>query len=380
MAENGENKILIVDDIPKNIQILGNILKNKSYHISYAQSGKEALSLIDVNDFDLILLDIMMPGMDGYEVCRQLKKDEKTSDIPIIFLTAKADKESVVNGFRSGAEDYLTKPFNADELLARVDTHLALKNQKAQLRQMNKTLEDKVAERTQQLEEANSQLRSLERAKSDFLSIISHELRTPLNGIQGLIELLEDESQTNEQSEYLDYLKEASDRLVKFSEIAILVTSLKLEKYKLSYSPQRVSYLIDNILEKFRQVADEKNVSIHTSISPEDIKISLDFDLVRSSLEGLLDNALKFSPENGCVDICAYLEDQRPVLEFRDEGPGFSEEVLAKMFHYFNSNDVMNSEGLGLSVAAVKLVMDAHGGKIDIKNRNTKGAVIKLIF
>ncbi|MCF8234351.1 MAG: hybrid sensor histidine kinase/response regulator [Bacteroidales bacterium] len=380
MAENGENKILIVDDIPKNIQILGNILKNKSYHISYAQSGKEALTLIDVNDFDLILLDIMMPGMDGYEVCRYLKKDEKTRDIPIIFLTAKADKESVVNGFRSGAEDYLTKPFNADELLARVDTHLALKNQKAQLRQMNKTLEDKVAERTQQLEEANSQLRSLERAKSDFLSIISHELRTPLNGIQGLIELLGDESQTSEQSEYLDYLKEASDRLVKFSEIAILVTSLKLEKYKLSYSPQRVAYLIDNILEKFRHVADEKNVSIHTSIRPEDIKISLDFDLVRSSLEGLLDNALKFSPENGRVDICAYLEGQRPVLEFRDEGPGFSEEVLSKMFHYFNSNDVMNSEGLGLSVAAVKLVMDAHGGKIDIKNRNKKGAVIKLIF
>lgn len=380
MIEIGENKILIVDDIPKNIQILGNILKNKSYHISYAQSGREALALIDVNDFDLILLDIMMPGMDGYEVCKNLKSREKTKDIPIIFLTAKADKESVVNGFRSGAEDYLTKPFNAEELLARVDTHLALKNQKKQLRQMNKTLEDKVTERTHQLEEANKQLRSLERAKSDFLSIISHELRTPLNGIQGLIELIGDSSQTSTQSEYLDYLKEASDRLVKFSEIAIMITSLKLEKYKLNYSPQRISYLLENIIEKFRKTADDKNIRVNTVIQPEDVKISLDFDLVKSALEGLLDNALKFSPKNGRVDINAYIEKGRPVVEFRDEGPGFSEEVLGKMFHYFNSNDVMNSEGLGLSVAAVKLVMDAHGGNIEIRNRQGKGAIIKLVF
>jgi len=134
-----EYRILIVDDVPKNIQILGNILKNNNFQISYALNGKEALEMVQEQLYDLILLDIMMPLMNGFEVCERIKANKKTAGIPIIFLTAKADKESVVKGFLLGAEDYVTKPFSAEELLARVSTHLALKYQREQLETINKT-------------------------------------------------------------------------------------------------------------------------------------------------------------------------------------------------------------------------------------------------
>ena len=130
-------KILIVDDLPKNLMVLGNILLKEKFQIAYAKNGKEALAQAFETDFDLILLDIMMPEMDGFEVCSILRDDERTAKTPIIFLTAKNDTESIIKGFEVGAQDYLTKPFNTNELLARVHTHLELKkNRQKQVRNL----------------------------------------------------------------------------------------------------------------------------------------------------------------------------------------------------------------------------------------------------
>ncbi|VAW62506.1 Response regulator [hydrothermal vent metagenome] len=143
--------ILIVDDAPKNIQVLANILGDESYDISYATNGKEALGHIEENDFDMVLLDVMMPGMDGYEVCRIIKKNHLYNDIPVIFITAKTDQESLMEAFDAGAQDYITKPFNSSELMVRVETHLKLKafedsqqvvidNALAELKMLNKEI------------------------------------------------------------------------------------------------------------------------------------------------------------------------------------------------------------------------------------------------
>jgi phosphoserine phosphatase RsbU/P len=126
--------ILIVDDLPENIKVLGNSLQKEDYRISFATSGPQAVEMTLKNNIDLVLLDIMMPGMDGFEVCRQLKQEERTRNIPIIFITAKAEKQDIVHGFECGAVDYVTKPFNAAELAARVQTHLDLKRTKEILR------------------------------------------------------------------------------------------------------------------------------------------------------------------------------------------------------------------------------------------------------
>jgi len=158
-------KVLIVDDVPKNIQLAGSILQKEGYHISFANNGETALNLTKTNDFDLILLDIMMPEMDGFEVCGQLKQKPETRDIPIIFLTAKTGTESTIKGFEIGAVDYVTKPFNEKELLARVRTHLELRDAQKNLREANAT-------------------------KDKFFSIIAHDLKNPFNALLGLSKLL----------------------------------------------------------------------------------------------------------------------------------------------------------------------------------------------
>jgi len=193
--------VLIVDDLPKNIQVLGKILSDEGFRVAFSTNGQDALRLVGETGFDCILLDIMMPGMDGFEVCMELKKKAVSQDIPVIFLTAKNEQESVVKGFELGAQDYVTKPFNSAELIARVKTHIDLVEKKKELNNLNLHLEDKVRQRTSELENANRQLERLEQTKSDFLSIISHELRTPLTGITGLTGLLDQTELDDEQKE-----------------------------------------------------------------------------------------------------------------------------------------------------------------------------------
>ncbi len=148
-------RILIVDDISKNIQVVGNILKRVGYSLSFATSGAQALDMVLSEPFDLILLDIMMPEMDGYEVCARLKERPETREVPVIFLTARTALDDITRGFRAGAVDYVTKPFNSEELLARVQTHLGLKSSADAIRRKNKELSDSNAE----LENVNAQLR-----------------------------------------------------------------------------------------------------------------------------------------------------------------------------------------------------------------------------
>ena len=190
-------KILLVDDQPKNIQVAGTLLSANGYEVEAATDGFRALEWLSEESFDLVLLDVMMPGMDGFETCRRLKQLPGGEDIPVIFLTAKSDTDSLVEGFQSGGIDYLAKPFQAEELMVRVKTHLEMKQMRAKLKDVNKWLQTEVSNKTIEITEANQQLKdallkveSLDKSKDNFLKIISHEIRTPLNGIIGASFLL----------------------------------------------------------------------------------------------------------------------------------------------------------------------------------------------
>jgi len=373
-------KILIVDDIPKNIQILGNILSKENYQIAYAQSGEQALSITHHQKFDLILLDIMMPEMDGFEVCKTLKENPETSNTPVIFLTAKADMNSIVKGFAIGGQDYITKPFNASELLARTETHIQLHEQRIALAEMNEKLEEKVKERTLQLEKAYERLNQLEKAKTDFLDIISHELRTPLNGIVGLTTLLNLTELSDEQQEYIHYLEDVANRLTRFSETALLITNLRTNRSQPDFLPTQVKYIMESALRQFEENNGGKYKSVQLEMEEGDIQLAANTTLIKKSLEMLMDNACKYGGEDVDIRLSTSSDENQIVLSCADNGPGFSEDSQKRLFELFSTGDVLHQEGTGLSLAAIKLIMDYHNGNIEVNNKEEGGALVQLIF
>ncbi|NOU45696.1 MAG: response regulator [Bacteroidales bacterium] len=375
-----ESQILIVDDVPKNIQIVGNILSNEKLRIAYATNGENALKLAFANDFDLVLLDVAMPGMDGFEVCRRLRDNKKTAEIPIIFLTAKSDVDSMLTGFQAGAQDYVSKPFNAAELIARVRTHLELREKKHQLDQMNQILEEKVKARTIELEKANRQLSRLEKAKSEFLGIISHELRTPLNGIIGLTQLLALTEVNPEQKRYLEFLEQTSQRLARFSETALLITSLQADHIKVELFSASAEHLFSSVTDNLKHLILEKEIKIETELESPDIQIIADTDLINKSISILLENSINLLPKKGIIRLSVSTELQKTVIEISDNGKGFDEDVLSHLTNIDSKNATIVSEEVGLSIAAVRLIMDAHNGSLQIKNNPSGGACIRLIF
>lgn len=374
---NKTSKILIVDDVSRNIQILGNILSQKQFQIAYALNGQQALEICATQEFDLILLDIMMPGMDGYAVCKRLKEDPATIEIPIIFLTAKADMDSIIKGFEMGGQDYITKPFNASELLARVNNHLLIKRQREQLKLMNNHLEDLVTERTQELEIANRQLSILDQAKSNFLLIISHEIRTPLNGVISLTELLDKTNIDKDQREYLNYLKKVSARLVKFSETALLITSLKINKHIPEILSLSVNQLIADSIVEFRK-NNNSSLEIINNMPSENLFIKVDSDLMKTCFLNIIENSAKFAGKKPHIEISANISDDTISLKFCDNGPGFSNTAIDHLFELFSAGDILHTEGTGLGLATAKLILDAHEGSIEVKNAEPVGAEVNI--
>lgn len=373
--------ILIVDDIAKNLQVLGAVLYQENYEIAMADSGAGALETLEEITPELILLDIMMPEMDGYEVCEKIKSNPRLKDIPIIFLTAKNETENIIKGFQLGAADYVTKPFNAEELIARVRTHIDLITAKKELQEFNKELENKVQIRTQQLFEANERLLKLDDAKSYFLALIAHELNTPLNGIKGFIELLQTDLENPEHIEYCDYIIKSAERLKKFSDMSLLITSLKANKYEMNLKTQNVKHIIDESIEKFAYLVIEKNIEFFNDFPDKEIEISIDYLLFKKCVDIILNNSFRAIQINGKINIDSLIEDNELVIIFTDNGIGFPKDVLDNKFSLFISDEIMHhSDGYGLGLSTAKIIMDAHSGRIEIGNNPGAGAWVKLFF
>lgn len=373
--------VLVVDDNPQNIQIVGNILLENKLNLAFATDGKKALELSANNDFDLILLDIMMPGMDGFEVCRSLRRSQKTAETPIIFLTAKTDNESIIKGFEAGANDYVTKPFNSAELTARVKTHLELNSKRKQLDGWNKLLESKVQLRTQQLEEANKNLVRIEKSKSDFLSIISHELRNPLTELVGLNALMQMTPLNEEQMDYIRSMQHSADRLARFSEMALLITTLQAGSSQPDLFPLVVKILFNMAIHELQYSIKEKEIQITIDCKPDDILVVGDADLIRKCLVLLIGNAMNHLPGRGKVALsAAQLNEHEVCLQVSDNGNGFDASFIA-LFNEVNLNDPLPTRySWGLSLTAVKLMMEAQGGRLNIENNPNGGAKVSLVF
>jgi len=326
-----------------------------------------------------------MPEMSGFEVCDIIRKRNDYTDTPIIFLTAKTEKESVIEGFKLGAQDYITKPFDTSELLARVRTHLELRYRKKQLEEINNHLEELVKERTKELEianeklsAANEELMKLDIAKSEFLHIIAHEIRTPLNGIKGSIDIIRELNEANSLGVLFNILDESVTRLEKFSLVALKITQLQAGKYELDMQILPCDNIIKTTLDKFKQLIERKSIKVVQTID-KDCMIFGDLELLSSCFYSLIDNAIKFSPEKGNIYINIENSENHILIQIVDEGPGFSQKALDNLFKLFSPGVKHINENEGLDLALVKMIMDAHNGEIQINNYE-KGAVVSLIF
>ncbi len=330
------DKILLVDDDPLNLDIFCEILED-NYRYKTASSGEEALQLLPEFHHDLILLDIMMPGMDGYEVCRRIRLEPRFRHVKIILVSGKTSIEERLQGYAFGADDYITKPFVDDELLAKIKVFLRLKY-----------------------------VEEMEQLKSDLLTLFSHETRTPISSIVGAAELLQETLELPEESQnLLQMIVNNSERLLEFVEKAKLLVKLKSGRKPDRHLASLKEYILRN-LSKMEDRVLEKKITVVESVG-DDLLLELDWPLIDKALEYVLDNAVKYAPEATVVEISQDVDDQSCLLKISDAGGKLKETEREKIFNEFSIEDIdHHHRGQGLSLAIVQQILASHGGEIDV--------------
>lgn len=389
-------RILVVDDTPEIQELLQIHLETEGYQVLVAGNGQEALAAVAAEAPDLILLDVLMPVMDGYEVCRRLKADEETAFIPIVILTALQDLSHRLRGIELGADDFLTKPFNHLELLTRVRSLLRVKGLHDQVVATNRLLEQRVAERTAALERALADLREMERLKSEFLSNISHELRTPLTPIKGYLPgLLREElgPLTSSQRRALGHIAQSVDRLHRLIDDLLTFMQWESGEIGLALGGARVGKVVEEALARAAAGAEEKGVEVATEIGADLPQIRGDAVALARALGHLVENAVKFTPKGGHVTVTARLVQPSPLppgppaprqfveLAVRDTGIGIPPEVIPKIFERFyqaDSSSTRQHGGTGLGLAIVKRILDAHEAPIAVESLPGQGTTFSI--
>lgn len=361
--------ILIVDDIPKNLQVLSSILSNYGYQISFASNGKQALSVIKTGKPDLILLDIMMPEMDGYEVCKILKEKEDTANIPVIFLTGISEMTDIIKGLQIGAVDYVTKPFNSTELTIRVKTHLELK-----------LARDTIIEYVNELQQTQDELKQANANKDKFFSIIAHDLRGPFSGFLGLSELLTTEFDQLEKTEIVqigESLNKAAKRV--FELIENLLEWARAQMGRIEFTPVQINLqeAIDRISKIFKATANNKDISLENNVD-DDIIVFADNNMLNTILRNLTSNALKYTVRGGKITYSSNAQDDNSIeINVTDTGVGMKEEVMEKLFRIDVKHSTPGTEkeqGTGLGLLLCKEFVEKHNGKISVKSVLNQGS------
>ncbi|MEI6207908.1 MAG: response regulator [Desulfuromonadales bacterium] len=370
--------ILVVDDMPDNLALMNNLLK-ADYRVKIANTGEKALRIAESESPpDLILLDVMMPGMDGYEVCRQLLRNPGTMNIPVIFLTARSDVVDEQKGLELGAVDYITKPVSPPIVLARVKNHLALKAMADFLRDQNQYLEREVARRTregvaiQEIEIRNRQLEEASRMKSEFLATMSHEIRTPLNAIIGFSALTLKSGLPPRQQDYVSKIRTAGESLLTI--IGDILDFSKIEAGQLTI--EHIPFMLETALADARcliqQKAADKGLILRVDTSPGVAACLIgDPHRLGQIIANLLSNAVKFT-EHGAITLETTLAEQdheRIQLTFsvRDTGIGISSEQIGRLFQPFSQADGSTTRrfgGTGLGLSISKKLVELLGGEI----------------
>ncbi len=371
--------ILIVDDTPDNLHLLVGMLKERGYTIRPASDGQYALATIQAELPDLILLDIMMPGINGYEVCQQLKADEQTHDIPIIFISGLHRTVDKVKAFASGAVDYITKPFQPEEVIARVQTHLTL-------RKLQQDLQQEVARRKQseeQLRELNAQLQEANAAKDKFFSIIAHDLRGPMGTFLQLSDLMTEKREGYSKEEIINIMTTQRDSATRlFDLLENLLSWARSQQGRLEYNPQQIdlSTVAAWNVSLLAPQGEQKQITLRNLIE-EKIFVYADYHLVATVVRNLISNALKFTRAQGTIEVCATPNGRYIEIAVSDTGIGIPEEALPKLFRLdarYKQIGTANERGTGLGLLLCKEFVERHGGSIWLESEAGKGTTVRF--
>lgn len=361
--------ILVVDDVSTNIRLVTSILAEQPYELSFATSGEDALQQIQAEAFDLVLLDLMMPGLSGLEVARQLKQDARYASIPVVFITARSDEDAILEAFEAGAADYVTKPFLASELLARVQTQLNLKETRDQLQERNQELNQNV------------------QLKNQLLSIASHDLKNPLSVINGFAQLLQNRPGVQadpDAREMLKYISQAALRMNHLIEELLDTAALELGKMTLRCETISLAPIMEKLLKGFQRPLATKRQLLACQGDFE-ARLWGDAARIEQVIENLISNAIKYSPEGAQLSVDLKTTSDQLELRVHDQGPGFSAEDQQHLFGYFQRLSAQPTGGevsTGVGLALVKQIVELHGGQIVLERTSDKGStfLVRLPF
>ncbi|MBU1370762.1 MAG: hybrid sensor histidine kinase/response regulator [Bacteroidetes bacterium] len=379
--------ILVVDDNPLNLQLISSLLRTNAYKPVVANSGSNALKYLDQKIPDLILLDIMMPEMDGFQVCEQLKANPKFKDIPVVFLTAKTEVTDVVKGFRLGAVDFITKPFRSEEVLVRIKTHLSLKQARKELETKNETLQQlniQIENSHQKLEQQAIQLQELDAQKNRFFSILAHDLRNPFSGFVGMTRLLRDNRHTmdeSEQDEFVQILDQTAIKVNKLLENLLKWSQVQMGSLIYEKSDFYIHEIVEECIDLKMEAAAQKSIQLINNTGSRHM-VSADSQMTTTVLRNLISNALKFTKQGGIVKIdTVRLSNGLVQTAVRDNGIGMPEEMMKKLFQLSEKvsrpgTDGEESTGLGLLLC--KALVEKQGGALWAASEEGEGSVFNF--
>lgn len=386
-------RILIIDDDAADSSILADLLALQGHAVETANSGadglRRALELIP----DLIILDVMMPGLDGFAVCERLRADPATAEVPIIMATALDDRQSRLRCLAVGADEFLAKPVDTAELrvrvsaIARLNRYRRLLDERAraerEIRQLNAELEQRVADRTAELTEANARLRELNAFKDNLLATTSHDLRSPLGGIQNMADLLLME-QTNLPANargMAQHIAKEARHLISLVSDMLDLSKLEAGKVKLEPIALWASQAARASLESLQASAQAKNIGAELRVEPGEVRVSADPLKLSRILNNLLSNAIKFTPAGGRILLTVEPEAGGMCVRVADSGLGIPADALPRLFekfHQFHALGTDGEQGTGLGLAIVRQLVELHGGRIDVASEERRGSVFSV--
>ena len=361
-----EYKILIVDDVMSNVLLLKVLLTNEKFAIATASNGRQALEQVEKENPDLVLLDVMMPDMSGFEVAQHLKSNPNTADIPIIFLTALNSTADIVKGFQVGANDFISKPFNKEELIIRVTHQISLVAAKRLILSKTEELQRTIA------------------VRDKLYSVIAHDLRSPMGSIKMVLNMLilnlPSEKIGAEMYELLTMANQTTEDVFSLLDNLLKWTKSQIGKLNVVYQDVDLVEVTDGVIEIFSMVASLKKIRIH-EMKPEKMMVNADIDMLKTVVRNLLSNAIKFSKENSEVLVKMEEVDGMAVVSVQDYGCGISEEGQKKLLHtdtHFSTFGTNNEEGSGLGLLLCKDFVVKNGGKLWFTSKEGEGSIFSF--